>query len=302
MRKSPPVPRNRELLAAFQDHLAARGLSPRTLEAYAADLELFLVELDHSVEEATADDLRRFLTLLANRRYARRTVARRLSALRTFFRFLEREGRLASNPARRLKTPKRLRTLPRVHDIEPLTRLLDELGARSDPDSVRLAALLELLYGAGLRISEVAGLDVGDVDLARGEVRVFGKGRRERIVPIGSKAKAALVRYLTEVRPRWAGAEGALFVGRRGRRLAVRSLRRLVAQAMRAFGVSLTAPHALRHSFATHLWEGGADLRSIQELLGHRSLSATQVYTHVAQDRLREAYMHAHPRAERGRT
>jgi site-specific recombinase XerD len=294
--RSTPTEANEAHLARFLDHLAVRGLSPRTVASYREDLSQFLSFIRTPVEAVDARTLRRYLTFLAEHRYARRTIARRLSAVRGFLRFLVTEGVLPASPAARIRSPKRQRTLPKVYAPAEIERLI-ETAARNGPHPLRTVALIELLYGSGLRIAEAQALSVEDLDLGRGELRVLGKGGRERIVPVGRAACAAVSRYLDQERSRLAPRHGALFVGEDGARLTVRSLRRLVAETARAAELPYTAPHVLRHSFATHLLEGGADLRSVQELLGHKSLSATQVYTHVAQAYIQDEYRRAHPRA-----
>jgi integrase/recombinase XerC len=234
-------------------------------------------------------------------------VARKLAALRSFFKHLCREGVLEENPAAVVSSPRLEKRLPRylhVKEVEDLLRQPD-----SSPLGLRDRAVLEMLYGTGARIAEIRALDMDDVDLEGGFVRLTGKRRKERLVPLGSYARSALVRYLSEVRPMLlraadrpgrSGSPGsrALFLNRRGGRLSVRGLRRLVDKYVRRLARERrVTPHALRHSFATHLLDNGADIRSVQEMLGHASLSTTQIYTHVSQTRIRAVYRNAHPRA-----
>jgi integrase/recombinase XerC len=281
------------------------GQSPATVRAYAADVEAFTQWASRAgVEDAAGVErmlLRRYLAYLTTRRYARATIARKASALRRYFAWQARRGALAEDPARRLRAPAGGSRLPRVLDRGELEVLLDvAAGAEETPleqaQRLRDDATLELLYGAGLRVAELCGLDVGDLDLRGRTVTVFGKGAKERRVPVHDRAAGALARWLTEGRQRLVGPEtpdGAAFLNRRGHRLGPRDVRRILD---RRAG-SPTHPHALRHSFATHLLDGGADLRVVQELLGHASLQTTQVYTHVSKERLLSVYGSTHPRA-----
>ncbi|MFN8587079.1 MAG: tyrosine-type recombinase/integrase [Candidatus Eisenbacteria bacterium] len=225
------------------------------------------------------------------------SAARALAAWRSFGKFCMRRGILSADPARTLPFPRRPQRLPRTLPRLDLNAALDQLQAATDPQAARDGALLELAYSAGLRLSELVGLNHGDVDRTGGLLRVRGKGRRERIAPIGARALAALQRYAAALPGAPQGAGDPVFVGRDGR-LSGRTVQRVVARRLSgmASGLGVT-PHALRHSFASHLLDSGADLRAIQELLGHRSLASTQVYTHVSRTRLKEAYAQAHPRA-----
>lgn len=296
-----------KLLDRFVEHLAdERRASPHTVDAYRRDLQGLVTYLEEELGEgvtlASVDRalLRRYLGVVAQGRSAT-TIGRKLSSVRSFFAYLERQGKVRSNPALLLARPKTQRKLPRVLAPESLAEVMVAPLARTQgdtPESLRDVALLELLYGSGLRVSELVGIDVGHLSLEAAEVRVVGKGRKERVVPVGSLAAAALGRYLarrTELAP---GAPAALFVSRRGRRLSVRWIQKLVHRygALGAGRPDLH-PHALRHSCATHLLEGGADLRAIQELLGHSSLATTQRYTHVSMDQLLAVYDRAHPLA-----
>ncbi|MDD4457401.1 MAG: tyrosine recombinase XerC, partial [Syntrophotalea acetylenica] len=238
--------------------------------------------------------LRRYLARL-HKRNCRTTIGRKLSAIRSFFRYLVRQGALQVNPAETVATPRRERYLPKVLTVDEMFALI-QAAASDEPLTVRDRAILELFYSSGLRVGELAALDVGHVDLAEGLVRVRGKGDKERIVPVGRMARQALDRYLV--------ARGAprqdhpLFLNYRGERLSARSIERNLKKWLLHAGILKDAsPHALRHSFATHLLDGGADLRAIQELLGHASLSTTQKYTQVSLDRLMDVYDRAHPRS-----
>jgi integrase/recombinase XerC len=287
-------------LGAFLRHLAAeKQASPHTLRSYRNDLEQFCRFLsgpsgDRRLREALDDldtrEIRAYLARLHARGLDPASVARKLAALRSWLRFLVRRGLLARNPAADIRAPRAGRKLAAFLPIDEATALLD-----SGEISVRDRAILELLYATGLRVSELSGLDLDDVDRGEGTVRVLGKGRKERAVPFGGKAAAALDAYL-DLR---GTARGALFTGRRGGRLGVRSLFDVVRRRARAAGLTRrVSPHTLRHSFATHLLDAGADLRAIQELLGHSRLSTTQRYTHVGSAQLMRVYDQAHPRAK----
>jgi site-specific recombinase XerD len=290
-------------LAAFRDHLVLqRDASAHTVAAYvrdAADLAAFCVDL--AVDDPADVELlvlRRYLAHLGERGLARATVARRTSTVRTFFRFLLRTGRVERDPASLLGTPKQGRTLPRVLRPEQVAALITAPDTHT-PEGSRDRALLELLYSSGARVSEACGLDLAAVDLPQGLVRLFGKGRKERLVPLGEPCRDALDRYVREARPvLHAGAViDAVFLNGRGDRLGSRDARSIVQRAGRAAGVGHVTPHTLRHSYATHLLEGGADLRAVQELLGHASLATTQRYTHLSRGQLVEVHTLAHPRA-----
>lgn len=297
-----------DTLAAFERHLRAeRGRSRHTVRAYLGDVEAFLgaagVADDDGLRGVDLADLRAWLGVMSRAGAARSTVARRSAALRTFFVWCERTGRLPVDPSLRLGAPRRHRTLPAVLPQGAAAALLDVAAVAADdgdPVHLRDRAALELLYATGIRVGELTGLDVDDVDLASRLVRVVGKGDKERRVPFGAPAADAVTTWLAQGRPRLATAESgpALLLGRRGRRVDQRQVRAavhgLVAHLPDAPDIG---PHGLRHSAATHLLEGGADLRAVQELLGHASLATTQVYTHVSVDRLKRSYALAHPRA-----
>ena len=287
---------------AFLEHmLVERGLSPHTVEGYARDLERFRAFLSGrgaDLGSATGRDVVAYLKAEKKRGLSSRTLARRVSALRGFYRFLEREGLASSNPLVRLDTPRVWRTLPRT-----LTR--DEAGALveapsgEDPRSLRDRAILEVLYGAGLRVSEVCGLTFDQLALDVGYVRTLGKGSKERVVPLGDRARDALGAYLERGRPLLARGRRSpyVFLNRSGKRLSRQSVWKIVKAWCRRAGLPPdTSPHTLRHSFATHLLEGGADLRSVQMMLGPADLATTQIYTHVTRQRLRDLVRRHHPR------
>ena len=301
-----------EALGAYERHLAAeRGLAPPTVRAYVGDvvhLAAFLTDSGSAEDPAglSLTGLRAWLAAMHAAGMARSTLARRGSAARGFTAWLARTGRTAADPGLRLASPKPQRTLPGALEAAEASQLLDGLRTGEDESDteravrVRDAALLEVLYATGVRVSELCGLDTGDLDDERRVLRVLGKGGKERVVPLGRPAHEALRRWLIEARPHLAGSESraAVFLGVRGRRIDPRTVRRVVHQRLRAVeGAPDLGPHGLRHSAATHLLDGGADLRAVQELLGHASLGTTQIYTHVSTERLRRAFTQAHPRA-----
>jgi len=293
----------------FGIHLEVeRNVSPNTRRAYLSDVGQFAESLDASRTPATvtAADLRAFLAALHGRRHPA-TLGRKLASLRAFFRFLVREGGCKLDPTAGIPTPRQPKRLPNPLPVDDCETLIESPDAgpgseRADPRQMRDRALVELLYGAGLRVGEAASLDVRDVDLHRGEVRVMGKGRKERVVPLPAAAREAIGGYLDSRRAPGLLAE-PLFPSLRpragrARRLGERDIRRILkARARRAGIVDRVHPHRLRHSYATHLLDMGADLREIQELLGHASLSTTEKYTAVSAARLIEVYDQAHPRA-----
>ena len=281
-----------------------RNVSAHTLKAYLTDLELFhdfvRREQGGAADAAAVTHLlvRRYLALL-HRDCAKSTVGRKLAAIRSFFRYLVREGSVPKNPAGLVSTPRREKKVPFHLAIDEITSLVTAPTGQ-EVLALRDRAILETLYSSGLRVSELTSLDVGGVDLAEGLVRVLGKGGKERIVPIGSKARGALSDYLAmRGNPPF---EAPLMINARGGRLTSRSVGRIVDKYILMLAtMKKVSPHTLRHTFATHLLEGGADLRAIQELLGHASLSTTQKYTHVSIDRLMEVYDKAHPTARKKR-
>lgn len=299
--------RHAELLHAFNRHLGAeRGRSTHTRRAYLGDVKLLLTYaasrgLD-GPQELRLADLRSWLAVQADAGAARSTIARRAAAARTFLRWAEHTGRIPSDPSLRLVAPKRNRTLPGVLKQAEASELLDLASVRADDDDpihVRDRAVLELLYASGIRVGELVGLDLDDLDLSQRVVRVMGKGSKERVVPFGEPAARAIDAWLA-VRNRLvrSGSGPALFLGRRGRRADARQIRSAVHELLSHLpDAPDLGPHGLRHSAATHLLDGGADLRMVQEMLGHASLATTQIYTHVSVDRLRKSYEQAHPRA-----
>jgi len=291
---------------AFLDHLAVeRRLAERTLRSYALDLQqlsAFLADRQALLLAADVDDLRAFLASI-HKRLKARSVARKLSAIRGFYRFAVRRGWLEANPAARLGLPVTDKRLPVHLDPDEVLALL-AAPQGDDPLTSRDRAILEVLYGAGLRVSELTGLDWVDVDLAERTLRVLGKGSKERLVPIGRPACKALTDWSAQRQQLLHKANSpdvqAVFLNRFGSRLSDRSVRRMLDKRIVQAGIQFDiSPHALRHTFATHLLMAGADLRAIQELLGHASLSTTQTYTHVDLKRLLEVYDDAHPRARR---
>jgi integrase/recombinase XerC len=292
----------KKAIAAFLRHLdRERNVSPHTLRAYGKDLEQFLahlrLELGREPRPKDVDHLliRAFLARLHEGGLQKASAARKLAGLRTLFRYLCREGVLERNPAKSLLSPRLEKRIPTHLTESEVGEILDVPG--EDDAAVRCRALLEMLYATGIRCSELVGLDLTEVDLEAAMIRVLGKGQKERIVPFGERAKMALVAYLPS-RLRTRPKTEAVFVNARGGRLSDRSVRTLLSRQVRRVAIERkVSPHTLRHSFATHLLERGADLRSIQELLGHASLSTTQRYTHVDTRYLLEIYKKAHPRA-----
>ncbi|WP_395658414.1 tyrosine recombinase XerC [Nocardioides sp.] len=297
-----------QVLGEYERHLVSeRDLTPHTVRAYVADVAGLL---DHAARlghvEASTVDLRTLRSWLAKQQTlgrSRTTLARRATAARVFTAWLARTGRAPLDQGASLGSPKAHRTLPPVLRADEASDLIRAAAERADDGSavgLRDVAMLELLYATGIRVGELVGLDVDDVDRERNVVRVLGKGRKERTVPFGRPAARALDFWLRQGRPRLAGpASGpAVFLGARGGRIDQRAVRTMVHRRIAEVpGAPDIGPHGLRHTAATHLLEGGADLRSVQELLGHASLATTQLYTHVTTDRLRRAYQQAHPRA-----
>jgi integrase/recombinase XerC len=314
---SPPLPPGlADALAAFERHLLAeRSLSPHTVRAYAGDVGSLLEYASRHGAEAPGDlalaHLRGWLAVQHESGAARTTLARRGAAARTFTAFAHRRGWLETDPGPHLGTLKTRRTLPHVlrqDEMRAVLAGLDEAGRQAEAAgpatqaavALRDAAVLELFYATGIRVSELCGLDTGHLDHARRTARVRGKGDKERTVPVGVPALRAVTRWQDAGRPALATAASgpALFLGVRGRRIDPRTARRIVHERLREAGAARpTGPHGLRHSAATHLLEGGADLRSVQEILGHSSPATTQIYTHVSIERLKSSYRQAHPRA-----
>ncbi len=292
------------------------SVAPATRRAYGTDVHAFTEWAERGGAEGPAGVdrmmLRRYLAYLASRSYERRSIARKAASLRRYFAFALRRGLIANDPSRRLLAPQGESRLPKILNAQELEGLLDPESDRSYPRgasrattvpsardlAIRLRddAVLELLYGSGLRVAELCGLDIGDVELDASTVLVLGKGSKERRVPISAPAKEAVDGYLRSARAKLASAESparAMFLNLRGNRLGPRDVRRILDRR----APSPTHPHALRHSYATHLLDGGADLRIVQELLGHSNLKTTQIYTHVSRERLVGVYREAHPRA-----
>jgi len=299
-----------ELLDAFESHLRhERGLSDNTVRAYAGDLRHLAARLgadsddvDNVLRTATLADLRTWLAAMDREGRSRTTLARRGAAARAFYGWAADTDRIVPNPAIRLASARPATVLPTVLSDRDVVALLDVARDRcddGDPIHLRDWAAVELLYATGMRVGELAGVDLADLDLDQRLVRVIGKGDKERVVPFGRPAAAAAVAWLERGRPALVGAEtdSAVFLGRRGQRANQRQIREAVHELCRLAGLEEVAPHALRHTAATHLLTGGSDLRNVQEVLGHASLATTQRYTHVSAERLRAAYQLAHPRA-----
>ncbi len=305
----PPVDAEvpRASLDAFGEHLALqRGLSEHTVRAYLGDLHHLAGHARRRgcpvLDEVDLPMLRSWLAAMVAAGMSRATLARRVAAVRAYFGWAQRTGRIAEDPSLRLASARIPPALPTVLDVEPMARMLEAARTRADdgdPVHLRDWSALELVYATGVRVGELVGADVDDVDRDQRTLRVLGKGGKERVVPFGVPAARALTAWLTAGRPRLAvdGSGPALYLGRRGRRLDQRQLRAVAHDAAAAAGVPDVAPHALRHSAATHLLAGGSDLRSVQEVLGHASLATTQRYTHVSAERLRDSFRQAHPRA-----
>jgi integrase/recombinase XerC len=295
-------------IAQFLRYLSVeRNASELTVKSYREDLidlaEYLVEQLGSDIDPdgVTPRDLRGYAAALHEAGYARTSISRKLASLRSFYRFAQQRQLAKTNPAKPLRNPREQRRLPHFLTNDEVGQLLDAPPKR-DMLGMRDAAILETMYSAGLRVSEVVGLNDGDIDLQEGVARVRGKGRKERLSPVGSFAVAALRRYLgvrvlASEEPK--GREAPVFVNRFGNRLTTRSVARMLEKYITQTGLdSRTTPHTLRHSFATHLLDRGADIRSVQELLGHKSLVTTQIYTHLSTANLREVYLRAHPRAK----
>jgi integrase/recombinase XerC len=316
-KKFPPI------VQSFLDYLRLeRHFSEYTVKAYGADLEqfgqflngdigqqspeprlnvTFPESLDDKFNNCAPLTVREFLNYLYGQNYTKSTTARKLATLRSFYKFLIKRGSVQTSPLASIRTPKQEKRLPKCLDLEQVQKLLDAPGD-ADVLCARDKAMLEVLYSTGIRVSELVGLEAGDLDLVEGVLRVTGKGRKDRLTPIGSQAIKALQRYfdLKSTDPRMQGNTTAkIFLNKHGQALSTRSVRRKLDKYLVAAGLDPgISPHTLRHSFATHLLNNGADLRSVQELLGHQSLSTTQIYTHLTTSRVKEAYDSAHPRAD----
>ena len=297
---------NRKVLE-FADQLqAGRGYSANTVKAYLADIQDFQSYLTRNKLEQfssiTLDSLRDWLFELNERGLTKATMARKSAAIRSFTAWLHRTGVIDSDPGLRLRTPKATRSLPKVVSRESLSQIfstLDALATDDNPAAIRDRLVFELLYATGARVSEIAGLNLDDLDYSRNLLRVIGKGNKQRMVPFGQPAREALDQWLKTGRPQMVSeaSREALLLNFKGGRVGVRQIYALVAGHLANTSTGVAGPHSLRHSAATHLLDGGADLRAVQELLGHASLGTTQIYTHVSIERLKQGYATAHPRA-----
>ena len=298
-------------IESFLTHLTVeKGFSKNTIFAYRNDLYQLadFVEQEATKHGSTASwanfDRQGMISYLINlkeRNYAAPTVARKVAATRSFFDFMIAEGRIKDKPSQNIDSPKIGRSLPKPISISQVRRLLEQPARLSAPEAKRDTAILQLLYASGMRVSELVALNVKDVDTEEGYVRCFGKGHKERIIPIHRQATVSVVEYLKESRPRLThdDAEEALFLNRRGERLTRQGLWQILKGYAKAADLDKeVTPHTLRHSFATHMLSGGADLRSVQELLGHANISTTQVYTHLTTEHVRRVYEKSHPRAK----
>lgn len=298
-----------EIRDAFLKYLESeRNLSSHTIRAYLGDLDSFFDHLEKlDVTDFSKIELSHIRSWLASQQVkggARTTLSRRAVSIRLFTKWATKKGYLAKDVGATLATPKGARTLPDVLNVADAGLAMDALATRvaeeDGPLSKRDCAMVEVLYASGARVSELCGLDLQDIDYERNTIRVIGKGNKERTIPLGNPAMRALDAWLKEGRPSLAGdkSDRAVFLGARGKRIDQRTVRTVVYQALQALeGAVKLGPHALRHSAATHLLEGGADLRTVQEILGHASLATTQIYTHVSTERLQKAFKQAHPRA-----
>ena len=296
----------RKLSDRFLRYLTVeRNSSDLTVKSYREDLDGLLEWMEHQLgasvdpRRVTPQDLRVYLVALHEAGYAKSTISRKLASLRSLFRFAQREGLVDTNPAKPLRNPRRERKLPHFLTTTEIGKLLAAPPA-TDSMGLRDRAIFETMYSAGLRVSELVGINDGDLDLSDGMVRVRGKGKKERLAPLGSHATRALNRWLRarQLKSGKADRGSPVFTNRFGSRLTTRSVARMLEKYLKLTGLDLrTSPHTLRHSFATHLLDRGADIRSVQELLGHKSLTTTQIYTHLSTASLKQAYEKAHPRA-----
>lgn len=292
-------------LVEFSTYLgSSKGYSPNTVKAYLSDIEDLgaLVGVDNSAEHLTLETLRDWLWRQSEKGASKATIARKSAAARAFTLWLHKAGHINEDPGLRLRSPKAGRSLPKVVSKESLDQVFSTLQSRAtidNPSGLRDLAIVELLYATGARVSELASLDLGSVDYSRNIVRLMGKGSKERMVPFGQPARDALDDWLRHGRDALAQAntDSSMFLNSRGLRIGVRQIYSLVASVLEATPTGTAGPHSLRHSAATHLLDGGADLRAVQELLGHASLGTTQIYTHVSIERLKDGYKNAHPRA-----
>jgi integrase/recombinase XerC len=283
---------------------SSKGYSPNTLKAYIADIQDLGLALgaERPVQEISLETLRDWLWRQSEKGASKSTIARKSAAARAFTKWLQKTGHIDEDPGLRLRSPKAERSLPKVVSRESLDQVFSALQSKAtvdNPSGLRDLAMVELLYATGARVSELASLDLGSFDYSRNIVRLMGKGSKERMVPFGQPARDALDDWLRHGRSSMAQekTDSAMFLNSRGSRVGVRQIFSLVASLLENTSTGAAGPHSLRHSAATHLLDGGADLRAVQELLGHASLGTTQIYTHVSIERLKEGYKNAHPRA-----
>jgi integrase/recombinase XerC len=289
-------------LSVFLAQLEARGMSDNTIKAYRSDLSDLLEFLSDTKQELTLDALRDWMWRQSEAGATKSTLARKTSSAKAFTEFLFERGNLASDPGLRLRAPKLERTLPKVASEKSLAEVFSKLGKLAqdqNPSSLRDLCAFELLYATGMRVSELSGLNISDIDYSRKLLKVTGKGNKQRMLPYGDAAAKALNEYIRAGRPKLVNETSpeALLLTSRGKRVGVRQLYSLVANLLAQTATGPAGPHTLRHSAATHLLDHGADLRAVQEILGHSSLATTQIYTHVSVERLRDAFEQAHPRA-----
>jgi len=296
-----------ELIAQYEEHLAlVRNLADNSIRGYVSDLESFLAHIEKlgvsEFHELTISHIRSWLAELTDKGAVRSTIARRIVSIRAFTYWGASQGWLKEDIGQALAIPKAHRTLPDVLDLADTEIVLESMAQRAGEEptalNIRDLAMIEVLYASGIRVSELCGLDASGIDTNRNTLQVIGKGDKERTVPLGIPAMKALQNYIVTARPQLVNEKSgnAIFLGSRGKRIDQRTVREVVYNAMSAVG-STMGPHGLRHTAATHLLEGGADLRTVQEILGHSSLATTQIYTHVSPERLQKAYQQAHPRA-----
>ncbi len=296
-----------ELIAKYEEHLAlVRNLADNSIRAYVSDLQSFLNHIEKlgiaEFSQLELTHLRSWLANIQSTGASRATMARRIVSIRAFTYWAASEGWILADIGANLAIPKPHKTLPEVLSHNEADLVLQAIQSKRDeqptPLNIRDLAMIEVLYASGIRVSELCGLDLGDFDQSRNTLQVLGKGNKERVVPLGIPAVKALQNWLSEARPQLINesSASAIFLGSRGKRIDQRTVREVVYDAMSAIG-SHMSPHGLRHTAATHLLEGGADLRTVQEILGHSSLATTQIYTHVSPQRLQQAYQQAHPRA-----
>ena len=296
-----------QLIAQYEEHLAmVRNLSDNSIRGYVGDLESFLAHMEKlkvlEFKDLTIEHIRSWLANLQTTGVARSTLTRRIVSIRAFTNWASTNGWLTSDLGANLAIPKAHRTLPEILNVDEAAQVIKALEVKAGEEvnaiNLRDLAMLEVLYASGIRVSELCGLNLGDIDQSRNTLSVIGKGDRQRVVPLGIPAVKALQNYLSNGRGEFLNNKSAdaVFLGSRGKRIDQRTVREVVYEAMKAVGATM-GPHGLRHSAATHLLEGGADLRTVQEILGHASLATTQIYTHVSTERLRQAFKQAHPRA-----